>query len=1145
MIALTPQVVASDPDVSAFVTANAGSGKTRTLVDRTARLLLRGARPEAILCVTYTKAAAAEMQRRLFETLGRWAIMADGELAEALALIDEQPDDLSKARALFARALETPGGLKIQTLHAFCEQLLHRFPLEAGVAPGFRVLEDQAAREVSARAREDMAEAALQDPDGPIGRAYARFAVELDFRSFHDLLAAFESRRVPIRAYVEACADQDGAAADVWRRCGFEEPSPPAELEAEAVATTDWDGLKQAARALLEGSEKTDRPLGERMLALAETAAGEDVAFEDLWRLFCTKDGEPRAKMATQAVDQAARDWLAEEQRRLGEAFAAIKAARVAEDTIAALTLAVAYAELYEGAKAAQGGLDFADLIARTRELITVRAEAAWVLYKLDGGIDQVLVDEAQDTAPDQWDIVRSLTAEFFAGASRSDAWRTVFAVGDEKQSIFSFQGAAPERFMAEKRAHQSLVEAAGRIFETPSLLQSFRSAPEVLAFVDAVFADPEAASALRPDGGAETIRHEAMRPAGHGSVELWPLEQSTPTPEADAWDAPVDAEPPESANKLLARHIARAIRAMVERGEAVYGAGERPRPVDYGDVLILVRRRGPLFNEIIRALKLAKVPVGGADRLTLSDHIVFHDLIGLARFCLYPRDDLTLAALLRSPLFDVDEDGLYALAHGRPGSLWSALTARSEERGEWRAARALLEAVQAEARLRPPFDLYGRLLSRLDGEGRSMRARITTRLGREADQAIDAFLAEALKAERRGVRDLESFAADMASVEVEVKREQEDGKGEVRVMTVHGAKGLEAPVVILPDTTTKATVQGGPLLATGDGGFLWCARKGEDCAASAAARQVRTDDGDRESLRLLYVALTRARDRLIVCGVVPGKPGAKRGSWHDFVERAMGQPPITAEVRELATPDGRTILRFGPDPALAAATPDQRPTTPASPAWIDRSAPPEPPSLRWAAPSQVVESIRAPTPSPLSAQEGLGRFRRGELIHRLLQLLPDLDPARRRDAGLALLDKERDLTPDQRAEMVAAALGVLEDERFASVFGPGSRAEVAIAGAARGLPAGLAISGRIDRLVVEPGRVLVVDYKTNRPSPDRIEQVDRAYVAQMAVYAAVLREIFPGRVVEAALVWTDGPKLMPVPEKLMAEALLALPPSG
>jgi ATP-dependent helicase/nuclease subunit A len=1143
MTAFDPQVLASDPRQVVFVTANAGSGKTSTLVKRVARLLLRGARPEAILCVTYTKAAAAEMQRRLYDELGGWAVMEDAKLAETLAALDEQPDDLSNARRLFARALETPGGLKIQTIHAFCEKLLRRFPLEAGISPGFRVLEDTAAAEVSALARDDVAAAALARPEGPIGRAYAHFSVELDWGAFNAMFATFEARRRAIAAYIEAWEPRGGFVADVWRRCGFARPTPAEEIEAAAMAEVEWASWRGATQALDQGSAATDQVLAAKMRGVTEASP-----FAEAWACFCTALGQPRVKMGTRAVDVDALEWLAEEQARLGQANDQIKAARIAADTIHALTLALTYAQLYEGAKVAGGGLDFGDLIERTHQLLTVRADAAWVLYKLDGGIDHVLLDEAQDTAPDQWDILHALTEEYFSGAgvvAERTADRTIFAVGDEKQSIYSFQGAAPERLAAETVAFQTLVEGAGRPFRQVPLLESWRSTPQVLGFVDAVFAHPEAAAGLRPaaDEMAEPIVHISRR-EDHGCVDLWPFEESEPPVETDPW-LPVDAETPaRNANKELAGRIARAIKGAVARGEAVLDKGSgKSRPAGYGDFLILVRRRRTLFHEIIRALKREGVAVGGADRLKLSDHVVFQDLMALGRFARFPGDDLTLAALLRSPLCDVDEQGLYDLARGRRGALWAELSRRADERPAWRAARGFLAWAMTEANTRPPFDFYGRVMNRLDEAGVSMRARMLTRLGREAEDAIDAFLSEALAAEDRRVRDLETFLAQIAASEIEVKREQEDGGGrdggEVRVMTAHGAKGLEAPIVILPDTTTRGAAQGGPLLDAEDGGFLWAPRKADDCPASERARLAREEAANHESLRLLYVALTRARDRLIVCGVAT-KPQYFNGSWADYVQRAFEGPQIGAGVRVVGT-EGMQILRYGDDPSIGSAALRVKATPAVLPAWTRGLAPAPAAAMRYAAPSALAEDERGPSASPLAEREGLGRYRRGLLIHRLLQLLPDVPPAARADGARALLERELDLTPAQRIEMAAAALGVLEDARFAAVFGPGSRAEAAVAGHAPGLPPGLAVSGRVDRLVVEPNRVLVVDFKTNRPAPERIEDADPGYLIQMAVYVAVLRAVFPGRAVEAALVWTDGPRLMPVPENVIAEQLAVL----
>jgi len=1135
-----PQAQASAPRVSVFVAANAGSGKTSTLVKRVARLLLAGARPEAILCVTYTRAGAAERQRRLFQDLGAWAVMPDAALRATLAAIDEAGRPLSQARALFARALETPGGLKIQTLHAFCEKLLRRFPLEAGLSPGFTVLEDAAAAEVSALARARVADLATAAPEGPIGEAYAHFSVELDWGAFNAMFDAFEHRRAAIGAYLSACEASGGYVVQVWRACGFAGPESRAAIEAEALGRIRWVAFARAADALDNGGGKTDRDLAEALRAV-----GPGARFAEVWAVFSTREGSPRQRLGTQSVDAGARAWLKDEQARLGQTRDRLTAAAVAEETVHALTLARAYAGAYEAAKAARGALDFADLTARAQDLLTRRADAAWVLYKLDGGLEHILLDEAQDTAPEQWDILRALTAEFFSGLGTAPAPRTMFAVGDEKQSIFSFQGAAPERLAVETQAFELTSLQAGLGFAQVKLLESWRSTPEILGFVDAVFQDPEARAGLAPATGDNVVGlpppHIARRGPG-GCVELWPLAQGEPAVEDDPW-APVDSEPPASANKILARRLAAAVAAMIRRGDGVQDRQTRDmRACAAGDVLILVRRRGGLFHEIIRALKREGVPVAGADRLKLSEHGVFQDLMALARFVLFPGDDLALAGLLRGPFCDVDEESLFDLAHPRgTAPLWVALWDRAAERPAWREAVERLTWARNAAARAAPFEVFNRFLASLDPRGVSMRQRLLTRMGAEGEEALEAFLAQALNAEARGQRDLESFAAAMAATALEIKREADEGGGraggEARVMTVHGAKGLEAPIVILPDTTTRATAQAGPLLETAEGGFLWAPRKADDCPASAAARERREIATAHESARLLYVALTRARDRLIIGGVESQKARYERG-WHDFVRRAFDELPIRAFALDGAAEDEETGWRYGQDPRPVAATGAGGDAAAALPAWAFRPAPAEAALARWASPSSLDDQGAAPATSPLDRRGGLGRYRRGDILHRLLQRLPDLPRERWADAAARLLARERDLSDEQRREMAAAVLGVLEDARFAAVFGPGSRAEVALAGAAARLPPGLSVSGRVDRLVVEAGRVLVIDFKTNRPAPDRIEDADPAYVTQMAIYAAVLGEVHPGRRIEAALLWTDGPKLMSVPETMMRRAL-------
>jgi ATP-dependent helicase/nuclease subunit A len=1146
-----PQTRASDPAVSAFVSANAGSGKTRTLVDRVARLLLRGAEPATLLCVTYTKAAAAEMQRRLFDRLGEWAVKADDALAADLAQLEARTTDhydharLSRARELFARALETPGGLKIQTIHAFCEKLLRRFPLEAGVSPGFEVADDPAAAELAAEARAAVARQAIYG-GGAVAQAYERFSVALAFEDFEALFREFEYKRGEIGRWIGAIGGAGALPAAVAAIVGLPDLGDADEIERQAIYECDPQAWADAAEALLQGGS-TDRDRARLMAGAAQAMLAGEFPIALVREALFRADGQPRSRLATKGIDPLTTFWLTSEQERLDAMFERARAARIANDTVQAMSLAAAYVHHFEEAKRRHSLLDFTDLIARTRSLLRERADAAWVLYKLDEGIDHILVDEAQDTAPEQWEVVSALTDEFFAGEGAEDGKpraRTVFVVGDEKQSIYSFQGAAPERLVAEQILYRQRVKGAGYRWEDVELHESWRSTPEVLGFVDAVFAPPELSAGLLPrvDGAeARTIEHLARRLQDPGSVDLWPLEREEPAEAQDAWTDPVDA-PSLGAWRRLADRIAGEIARLVAAGEQVHDARSNSwRPATPGDVIVLVRKRGPLFEEVLRALRRKGVPAAGADRLRLSEHPVFQDTIALLRFILFPDDDLTVAGLLRSPFCEVDETSLFDLAWNRGReSLWRVLERRAGERPEWASAHGFLIRACEEARARTPFAFLSRLFAGLDAQGLSMRARFVTRLGSEAADALEEVLAQAMAAEQRGVRDLERLAHALGRIDVEVKREMDEPKGEVRVMTAHGAKGLEAPIVFLPETVGERGPRDSTLMEIPGGGFLWCASGKADCVASREIREHRKRKAEDEALRLLYVALTRARDRVVIGGRARQPPKSKAEElkgWYPLIEAAFARPEVAARVRPLVL-GGMQIRRFGHDPATGGAAEAAPALASALPVWASQAPPADPRALRWTSPSEMADRARVSAPSPLEAAGGLGRFRRGELIHKLFEMLPDVPDSERASVAGAYLDGQPDLDEAQRAEIAASVFAVLTDTRFAEVFGPGSRAEVALAGRADALPDGIAISGRLDRLVVTPERVLVVDYKTNRPAPARVEDADPAYIAQMAAYAAVLRALYPHHRVEAALLWTDGPRLTPLADDLLSAAL-------
>lgn len=1098
------QRAAADPASSVFVTANAGSGKTKVLIDRVARLLLAGADPAACLCITYTKAAAAEMQRRLFERLGGWCIADAKSLRESLAALGEAaqgPEALAKARRLFARALETPGGLRIQTIHAFCERLIARFPLEAGVAPGFQVADEaQQARLIA----EAWTEAA---GDPAVAEALERLCGRIDANSFEAMLTRLMEHRGALAA--AAGQDLEAAVARVIARHG--EAETEAALRAEATGRAPWADLREA-EAWLSGQGKRNRAAAER-IAQAR-ARPED--FEAYLGVFLRGDAldEPHLASPTEA---ARRDnpflgrLFEQETARLLALLARLRARERAEDSAAALRLGAAVAEAYAAAKARAGLLDFEDLISHAKQLLRESDAAAWVLYKLDAGVAHILVDEGQDTSPEQWELLEPLQAEFFAGeGAQGPKRRTVFAVGDPKQSIYSFQGADPAKFLAEAQALSRRAFGAGQAFAAPALEMSFRSAPEILQLVDAVFSRREIAAG-GPPGIFDETRHSAKRQEERGLVEWWPAAPKPPVKDPNPWDAPLDQENSEAAPASLARAVARTIRDWIASGEGVWEQG-RLRPMRAGDVLVLVRKRGGVFRAMLRALKREGLAVAGADRITLLEELAVQDLLALARTALDPRDDLSLACVLKSPLVGLgdDDQDLFPLAHGRrPGE---ALIDRLRAAKAPRFVRAAAFVEQAiAARGASPYGFFAQALERFDAEGVSGWRRMAERLGPEAKDPLEEMLARALAAPGRGEGALWAFLAGLEEAGGSIKREAEEAGETIRVMTVHGAKGLEAPVVFLADASGGSE---GPRegLFLAEDGPVWSPGAKRDDAVAAALRAERAQAEQAEHLRLLYVALTRARDRLIVCGPAHGQGEGRPAetSWHALVERAM-----EGHAAAIETPFGSGWRLGAPQRAEKRAPAPSR-LLPLTPAWMAEAA-----RAAGAAPPPPT-----PAPAPRPGLQANARFRRGKLIHGLLQRLPELAAERRAALGLAWLGRQG-CPPAEGEALLGEALNVLNDPVCAPAFGPGSRAEQPILGAG--------VRGVVDRLRITPEAVWLIDFKTDRPAPERLEDIDPAYIAQLGGYRAALLAALPGREVNAVLIWTQAPRATALPDHVFA----------
>lgn len=1096
---------AADPDRSTWLSANAGSGKTRVLTDRVARLLLRGVEPQNILCLTYTKAAASEMQNRLFSTLGSWAMVDDAELRKKLEKLGETPDgDLSNARRLFAGAIEAPGGLKIQTIHSFCSAVLRQFPIEAGISPQFRELDEVGQRKLIDDVLNDIA-------DDPALADIALFYSEQDLISLGVDVAGK-------RSSFSNCLTKEQIYANYKVPAGQTIDS----ILEIAFQEGDWSFLKSLADPLRQSSS-SDHKVG---VAIAELPAKADystlLAMENELLAKKPKDREPFSpstrfptkkfrENTTHAPHMSHLDGIMQQISYARKARIQLEAAN---KTVALHAFAKVFLPAYEIAKLNAGVLDFDDLIQKTNRLLSDES-LAWVLYRLDGRIDHILVDEAQDTSPVQWDVITSISDEITAGqGSREDRPRTLFVVGDKKQSIYSFQGADAEGFdRMSERLRKKMKEGQG--LQQSELLHSFRSSPAILNFVDHVFSDQE----LEGLGGK--IQHLAFNRDMPGRVDLWDLIERDDSMDEPAWYDPSDRLTTKEPAVVLATKVASEIRRMIEK-ETIAEKDGTIRRVEPRDILILVQARSQIFHEIISACKAAELPIAGADRLKLGGVLAVKDLLALLNFLALPDDSLSLAAALRSPLFGWSEQDLYGLAQGRKQPvLFAELRDRETE---FPATMQILNDLRGVVDHLRPYELLERILSRHSG-----RSKLLGRLGNEAEDGIDELLNQALSYENEAVPSLTSFLVQAENTQIQVRRQADSTGNLIRVMTVHGAKGLESPIVFLPDTTPRAGTSKNEVMIEPSGMPVWPVNKEESPDLILTTKALKSEADKQERNRLLYVAMTRAESWLIVCGKAPAQNAPKNvKTWHEIVQDGL----VRAGAARVETETG-SVLRLSegkwPDPDVL------RPLTPETRLPVSENQ-----MLSKPLPA-AVRSMQRLAPSDLGGEKVLGgggldevsAKQRGVQMHLLLEHLPDGEnPQSLAESLLSKGPNQADSNdiPDLLDE---AQKNI---QAHAQLFAKSTLAEVDITAFSPTLSS--EILGTIDRLVIEPDHVLIVDFKTNAVVPECAEDTPEGLLRQMGAYLEAAEQIWRNRSIQVAILWTANAELMVLPHGIVRQAL-------
>lgn len=1133
------QLAGTQPDRNVWLSASAGTGKTSVLTARVLRLLLQGVRPEAILGLTFTKAGAAEMAQRVRGTLARWVQLKEELKHHLYAIGAERHDDpamLDKARALFAEVIDAPApGLTFQTIHSFCQSLLGAFPLESGLLPGFTLVDERDAKVMRRQLLSDLTDRATRDGNLPFLDALSAASYSMDSDT---LLNFLERCSTHANSLVKLDADIFSWLCDAF---ALPRSTPQTFLAAQcADDAVDMAGWRALAAKFAGWKTKTgDEAVAKIGHWLSVEPQERSVLLGELLLLCFTKDGEMRSEFKAGKKLQDAAD-LAERLGRWAEAGQRTATQLAAVERVAtALQAGRFFAAAWIDVKRRLGLVDYDDLIRHTVELLSDDGRAAWIRYKLDQQIDHILVDEAQDTNLDQWRIVRALTEEFFAGkGARDDVVRTLFVVGDYKQAIYGFQGTDPRHFAHEEGRYRALGLAADAAFEQVDLITNFRSTKPVLAAVDKVIEALDPQKLGLPAGEPVLHRTPETRNSTPGRVTLWPAEPAAANMAADDADEGEESWI-DDATRRLADRIAAQVRDWIDHG--LDGA-----PVSAKDVMILVRTRKELAALLVARLQARGVPVAGVDRLRLARPLAVQDLMAAIRFVLQPRDDLNLASLLVSPLIGFSQDELWHFGAGRKKrSLWGHL----REQPALAPRLAPLRDMLAMADFVTPHAFLEQLLSGpLQG-----RAKLLARLGSSARDPMEELLSAALELGVREGASLHRFVEWFDSGDVEIKRETNVDGDEARVLTVHGSKGLEAPIVILADATAN------PDAKQDRKGFDWKPReqltiplpvikkeeRPETLAEAMVAKAAREEE---EHWRLLYVAMTRAKRHLFVTGALgvrdKGEPAVN--SWYARIDAAMGLlgtiwveeegaarwpqhrtfPAKPVQARSVQASAGK-VRREGNASASAVTIPDWAQTAP-----LPEARPPRPLSpSRQEDVNDVAVPVR-PSSDARSTQRGI-------LMHALFERLPAVAPTARLAAAQRwLAEQASGFDAADQAAMATAVIAVLDDARFASAFGEGSLAEVPFSA----LVEGRVIAGAIDRLRVTAEGIDIVDFKTGAFVPADADDVPRAYVRQMAAYAEALRAIYPGRPVRAALLYTAGPRWIELPEALLQAHSLVAP---
>tara|TARA_B100000676_G_C18079301_1_gene850064 strand:- start:244 stop:3657 length:3414 start_codon:yes stop_codon:yes gene_type:complete len=1121
------QTLASDPKSSVWLSASAGTGKTRVLVNRVLRLLLSGTQPEKILCLTFTKAAAAEMSIRLNNQLGIWETMPIQKLSQSITeLTGTKPnrETLVNAKNMLSIVLDSSEGIKTETIHGFCQSILRRFPIEAGISPEFKIADEQTQTELLLSAKSKILSKARSEDDQDFSNSVAIIsanASELEFEKIIDEIIASRKRLEKCFLHYKSFSNIFDALSKKLQISSTDSEISLAR-EFSIVKYSDLNKLLKTTKIFSEGSKIEKNWAFKASLWLNCDSESRIQTAQNYARSFFTQSGTDLAYLPGKRFLNIHPD-LAEifykEQNRAREFLEKIKSIRAFERAKAIIYLSSHMIEAYDIEKSKSGILDYNDQIHMTNNLLTDPKLALWVLYKLDGGTDHILVDEAQDVSQIQWDIIINLANEYFINTETTSTKKSIFVVGDEKQSIFSFQGADP-LIMQSMQSHLSEKSKCAEFkWSEISLDLCFRSTVPIMELIHSTFNQPDILKGVT--NKKKSILTQTVRKGESGLVEIWEKTQTrNKTTSNDKWSPPIHQETLEDPSAILASKIAKRISFWLttpnpKDNEAwLFSHNRRLLPKD---IMILVQQRSILVDYLVKALKTFDVPVAGVDRMVLLDQLAIMDLIAIANFVIFPKDDLNLANVLKSPFIGLSEEELFELAYDRGSvKLWDRICDLSDEKEIFSQTKEYLNNVLLKGNTLPPYEFFSELLMFYDGKSKLIR-----RLGEEVDDPLNEFLKLAHEFQSDHPPSLQLFLSWIQAGKTEVKRDMERDSGKVRIMTVHGAKGLEAPVVFLADATRKPAHRP-KLLWLKDGVDcevpIWPGQKVNDPKAFLKERLNNFEKQKEEYRRLLYVAMTRAEDRLYICGI-EGKKESIKESWYDIIYDGFKDlknrngysvgigytrfecPQIKDEFNENYTE--KLSQKFDNVPKVKFSSVQNI-------------------SHETINPSSIAYKVNDQI-SPLEKTRRTARDR-GKIVHKLLEFMPNESKTTREKTAFRWLNSISPTIPiNDQKKMVKSVLRILDNPNFAYLFDSKSVSEVSLGA----LIGSQYILGKIDRIIIKNDIVRIIDYKTDIEPPTDEKNISEKYLSQMAAYKIATAIALPEYSIECGLLFIENSELI------------------